>query len=146
MSIPVAPTMTAADAEDEIRLFTEAGTAPLLTDGDIAVLMRKAKRYDINNRPPSDPAWIPAWDLAYAIAMGWQLKASRCVNYTDFSAGQQKISRSQRYKQCVEMMKYWKKFVGYSHNSQGPWRRRTIMPGTVPGVQSNGILEDDYLF
>lgn len=134
----VTPT-TEAEVRAEIALFTEASNAPVLTEADLDVLVRKAKREDYLARHPGHSEWVPTWNIAHAIALGWQIKSSRLAGITSFSLrGQNFPSREKFYDHCMEQMKIWK--------------HRAIESVQLSGQTDNsasallyGYLEDDYV-
>lgn len=129
--------MTEREALEEIRICTEAGTCPTLSGDELRLLLRKAKRADSRNRPPSDAAWEPTWNLPYAIAMGWRLKAGKVAGAYDMSSGPTRMSRSQFRAHCLSQAKEWSKRASEAVTLPGTWRRATILGET------NGILEED---
>jgi len=141
--------MTEAEARADIALFTEASNAPVLTEADLDVLVRKAKRMDYLHRQPSHSEWVPTWNIAHAIALGWQVKSGRLAGVTSFSLrGQSFTSREKFYDHCMEQMKIWKSRASESIQVKGSYRRFWPYPGqsgTLWGDQTNGYLEDDYV-
>ncbi len=100
--------MTEAEVWDNLTLFTEAASVPVLSDADIDTLVGQAKRADSSGRAPTDVAWVPTWNVAFAVALGWQIKLGRLVSAYDFASADQRLQRSQMFKHCQEMVTFWK--------------------------------------
>lgn len=140
------PAMTEEEARAEIILFTDANSAPVLASSEIDLLVSKARRQDYLKRFPSHDDWRPTWNLAYSIALGWQIKAGRLAGRTSFSVKGQTYNRDQFYKHCMEQVEAWKKRISETVIMEGSWRRKLIPGGSVfDGVQTNGYLEDDII-
>lgn len=97
------------DVRTRLIFFTQARATPVLEEDEIEMLMQRSKRWDQNRNAPSDPAWIPTWNVNKNIAMGWELKAMKVITAVDIESGKQKIARSQMYKHFLEMSNLWKR-------------------------------------
>jgi hypothetical protein len=93
--------MDAQEAEQQIRRLTSADQDPALSDDEITALVESAKRTDAAGLLPTDPAWVPTWDLDPAVAHGWRTKAAASAAMFDVNLQGLQFSRSQLYKQCV---------------------------------------------
>ena len=102
---------TAADVEisAEIAALCNATDFPALSVDQLAYLLKQAKRADQNGVSINYPTWIPTYNLNYAVYKGWQLKAGNAANKTDIADADQKISRNQVFKSCMEMANEWRK-------------------------------------
>lgn len=87
---------------------------PLLTDAAMDFLLRRARRADADGRPPSDPAWIPTYDLNSAASEGWELKAGMAAGDYDFAASGQRFDRSKVHEQCLKMAELYARGTGGS--------------------------------
>ena len=115
MPFPSPPNQTQeqadADAEilSEISVLCNAATYPALTTDQLAYLLTQSRRADGLGTSVSDPAWIPTYNLNYAVYKGWQIKASNAASAADYADTDQKVSRSQVYRQCSDMAMQWRK-------------------------------------
>lgn len=101
--------MTEAEAREEIEILTAWESEPALSVDQVDTLVRKARRADVAGRAPTDEDWEPTWNLAYAIALGWQLKAGIAAGYFDRATFTRQMKESGIHKQCLAMAKEWKK-------------------------------------
>ncbi len=115
---------TAADLEisNEIAALCNATVYPALTADQLAYLLKQAKRADQNGVSINDPTWIPTYNVNYSVYKGWQLKAGNSANKTDIADADQKISRSQVFKQCMSMANEWRKKLTGSVRVLAPQR------------------------
>lgn len=91
--------------------------------------------------------WVPTFNLAYAIALGWRLKAAKVATAYDFASNDQKLTRSQMFKHCMEQHEHWKKAANESLELQGAARARRS--GSVPSANDDRLwceCDDDALF
>lgn len=93
--------MDALEARAQIERLTSATDEPVLSAGELDALVTLAKRADVDGRVPTDPNWIPTWDLEPAIAHGWRIKAAAAAVMFDVNLQGLSFSRSQLYAQCV---------------------------------------------
>jgi hypothetical protein len=107
--------VTESEAYTDIRTLTNAEQYPRLSADQLDVLLRRAKRADAYERVPSDSSWIPTWDIAYAVALGWEQKAANAAagdaNHLpayDIRAGDEQHARSQIVAHCQEQAKKWR--------------------------------------
>ncbi len=126
--------MTEAEARAEIEAMTEAAMAPTLSPADIDLLVRKAKRADSNHRVPSDPAWVPTWNVAYAIALGWRMRRQRITGRINYTVSGMTVNRAQFYDRCRELEKEWRTRGAEEVVLQGAYRQPVI------STQTNGVL------
>ena len=59
-----------------LKRITNADAAPALTDDDIDLALDQARVVDAAGNPPTDPDWTPTWNVAYAAAVLFELKAT----------------------------------------------------------------------
>ena len=71
--------MTREEAAAWLDRTVSASTPPTLTPDDLAWVLAQAQIVDSEGRAPTDPGWVPTWDLAYAAADAYELKAERLV-------------------------------------------------------------------
>jgi len=99
--------VTEAEVRARIISFTAAASEPVLTSADVDILVSIAKRRDDADIEPSDANWTPTWDVYYAVAQGWLMKAGRTANRYLFMSGGKMFSRNQYWEHCIEMCRYY---------------------------------------
>lgn len=104
--------MDLATATTRLKGQVASTVVPVLSDAQITDLLLQAQRPDVNGRPPSDPAWTPTWDLAYASAEGWALKAAAAAAMYDVSADGANFRKSSVADACLKQEAYWRARVG----------------------------------
>lgn len=125
---------TGTDAEIEAREQLErllAPTiAPILTEADLDALMIHARSIDLNGLLWTDPDWTPTWSMSglwAAASMGWEWRAARCFGDIDFAEDGQRFNVSQRYRQCMEMARLYRRGTGVSGGGSGYARVPSIV-------------------
>ncbi len=124
--------MTEAEARARILMFVNANEEPALASEEIDVLVSMAKRIDKNGVWPSDTSWTGTWDISYAVAQGWLVKAGRLADRYLFMEGGKMLSRQQYYDHCMKM---YAKFL-----SKSPLKAIRLAPAEdaiYSGVDSN---------
>ena len=116
---------TAAEQQARARLvrMLSPELAPVLTEADIDDLMLQARSPDENDLVWSDEDWTPTWStgsLWSVAAMGWEIRASRCFGDIDFAEDGQRFNMSQRFAQCMEMVKVYRRGSGGSGSVRVP--------------------------
>lgn len=97
--------MTEAEARARIELFLNPTEEPQIYAAELDVLLDIARRVDRSGVRPSDTAWEETYDVNYAIAQGWLVKAGRLApRYLFMDAGKM-YSRNQFYEHCIELHK-----------------------------------------
>lgn len=71
--------MQHCDAITWLERTVSASTLPVLDTSDLIWVLSQAQVVDEAGRAPTDPGWTPTWDLAYAAADAYELKAERLV-------------------------------------------------------------------
>lgn len=104
--------MTEAEARARIISFADANTEPVLASADLDILVEKAKVSDQFGIWPTDPNWTESYDVNYAVAQAWLLKASRLPNRYLFMSGGKMLSRNQYYEHCMELYRTYLKKSG----------------------------------
>lgn len=96
--------MTEAEARARIVLFADANSDPCIASEELDIFVSMARRMDENGVEPSDTEnWTPTWDINYAVAQCWLLKAGRLAGFYMFMAGGKMFSRQQFYDHCMKM-------------------------------------------
>lgn len=128
---------TETQIRDLIIRFTQAEREPALDSEEIDELVLRSKRPDSSNRPPTDESWEPTWNINAAVALGWELKASRLATDFDIRSADQDMKRSQAYEMCLRQSDRWKRRVMESPQIEGSLRRNL-----TDGVFSNANDEE----
>lgn len=69
---------TRAEALELLRVLADAATSPVITDLEMDAALTASRLPDDAGLPPSDPAFVEEnWDLNYAAAECYELKAAR---------------------------------------------------------------------
>jgi len=107
--LPAVPTEAGATAEARAQIVEmgEAEEYPALTARQVEFCLQAARRRDINGYEPTESTWTPTYDIAAGVALAWRLKAGKAAAKFDFSTDNQKLSRSQVHKHCLEMAAMW---------------------------------------
>lgn len=84
-------------------MFANTTEEPALDSEELDILLSMARRVDLNTVLPGDESWTPTWDLNYAIAQAWLVKAGRLSSRYLFMTGGKMLSRQQYYDHCMKM-------------------------------------------
>lgn len=146
------PRMSEADATAWVTVECQAGSEPCLDTTDVAHLLAGAKRADLDDRKPSDPKWVPTYDLAWAAWKGWTLKAGKAALMVDVSTpGGLSVSKSQVRAACLEMANQYARGVLQSVAvvTEGSREATGILgigsPGTTYGNSGETLPDPDSL-
>lgn len=140
--------VTEAEATAWVATECQATTEPCLDAVEVAHLVRGARRPDSTGLLPSDAAWTPTYDLAWAAWKGWTMKAGKAVLMVDVSAGQGglSVSKSQVRQACLDMAREYargvQQYVPVSTGASGPDAYTLGTPGTTPGTTPGEVLPD----
>jgi hypothetical protein len=70
--------LTRDEARTQLATLAQASTEPTLSNADLDVTLTASRLPDNESRPPSDPDFVEEnWDLNYAAAECYELKAAR---------------------------------------------------------------------
>lgn len=75
--------------------------------------------------------WNPTYDVNYAIAQGWLLKASRLVGHYNFMTGGKMLSREQFYEHCIKQYRLFSAKSGPKAFRLGMHEQLGLMMGSV---------------
>jgi len=116
--------MTESEALGLLSRLVQADTEPTLSPEELADCLFLARCVDESGLAPSDPDWTPTWDLNKAAAEGWRRKAAKVVTAYDVQADDAKLSRSQMFKQFMQMAKlYANKSISVVRMTSGYWAK-----------------------
>jgi hypothetical protein len=134
-----------ADATAHVAITCQATSEPCLDAAELAWLVRGARRPDEDGRFPSDAAWEPTYDLAWASWKGWSLKAGKATLMVDVNSGGQSVSKSQVHAACMAQANLYARGVLQSApittGATGGATFTLGTPGTTPG-QGGEVLPD----
>lgn len=100
--------ITEPEALERITRMTAAAYEPVLDADDLADLVELAKRPDRYGVLPDDAEWAPTWDLNYAAAEGWSIKAGRASSDFTYSDDAGNYNRREVYDMCVDREKHYR--------------------------------------
>lgn len=96
------------EARERIARLTAATYEPILEDADLDDLVALAKRPDADGNLPDADGWVATWDLNFAIAEGWAIKAGRASSDFTYSDDAGSYNRREVYDACVEREKHYR--------------------------------------
>lgn len=106
--------MTSSEVTAYITLHLQPNIDPVISSDELALIVDQAKRADSNGLAPSDPDWVETYDLAAAVATGWEIKAAKAAGGYAFTDNGQTLHREQIYTQCLAQAKIWRHRCGAS--------------------------------
>jgi len=146
----MANAMTTAEAVAWVSLEAQVTSQPCLDAAEVEHLVRRARRADAERRSPSDAAWVPTFDLAWAVWQAWKAKAGKAVTMVDVMADGAQVAKSQVVKHCLAMAAEAARSVGGASVLVTDHRAMTStddladaaddavaglnIPGSIPGV------------
>lgn len=95
--------MTEAEARARIGIYLDPETEPKLGTAELDLLLEMSQRVDVNGVAPGLTSWTPTYNIAYAVAQGWLIKASRLANRYLFMDQGKMFSRQQYFDHCMKM-------------------------------------------
>jgi len=114
--------MTEAEALAIITLHTDPESEPVLSAGDLSLLVLLSRRIDAYGIPPSDDSWTETYDVYYGISQAWLLKAGRVANRYMFMSGGKMFSRQQYFDHCMKLH--------YKYAMKSPIKAFKLVPET----------------
>lgn len=118
--------MTEAEARARITLFLNPGTEPVLAAAEVDILVDIARKVDVNGVQPGDAAWTETYDVNYAVAQGWLVKAGRLADRYLFMDAGTMYSRQQYYDHCMKQHQKFLMKSGIQAQRLVPDQRLTI--------------------
>jgi hypothetical protein len=95
--------MTEAEALAYVSLYSDPESEPVLSAGDLSLLVSLARRPDLYGIRPGEDNWAETFDVHYAISQAWLVKASRVAPRYMFMSGGKMFSRQQYFDHCMKM-------------------------------------------
>ncbi len=101
--------MDSAELEHWIRAFAAADNEPALTDADIQLCIRGARRQDVDGNLVTSESWSETYDKEWAISRAWELKAGKAAGLYTFMQGGNQLMRSDMIRHCREQSDRWRR-------------------------------------
>lgn len=95
--------MTEAQARARILFYLPVDEEPVLSPGEVALLVDMARVVDVLGITPTSASYTETWDTHYAISQGWLAKAARLADRYLFMSGGKMFSRQQFYDHCMAL-------------------------------------------
>lgn len=134
MAWEAATTEADVEAVAEISALCQASSFPTLSQDQLNFLLKQAKRADGLGRSILHPQWEPTYNLNYAVAKGWELKAGNAAAQYDIADTDQKLSRSQVFAQCMAMARTYKAKLSGTVVMRAPQRSVGTLIPLAPNV------------
>lgn len=100
-------------AFEKLQMMTAAAVEPMLTGGELDMLLSMFATPDAAGIAPSGPEWVPTYRLKAAAAEGWRWKAAKASELISSDLDGDRMSAHQVFNHCMEMVKL------YSRGSAG---------------------------
>lgn len=121
-----------------LRIDVAADSRPVLSQAVLDTILDDARVIDPNGRRPTDPAYVPTWNLAYAARRGWEAKAALVAGDFTFSADGASYSKGDVLANIERMISLWRaKDTGVI--TTGEDREANLVPSLRLGV-NNGTV------
>lgn len=101
--------MNDASALYRLKQMVAADDRPTLSQGEVRDLLEMAKLADSEDRAPTDPEWVPSYNLNLAAAEGWRQKAGKVAAKFRVQGGGQTLARDQVHRHCLRMAEQYEK-------------------------------------
>lgn len=99
--------MTTEQAAERLAVMVAATTAPTLDDDIVLGLLATAAREDARGNGPTVVGWEPTYDLNWAAAEGWRLKAGLAAAQYSVTADGATFQRNQVFEHCERMAAHY---------------------------------------
>lgn len=138
--------MDLATATALVKAYAAVDNEPVLTDGEVQIIMTQAKRPDSANISVGVSGYVDNYDANYAIQQAWEMKAGKAAAKYTFLAGGNQFIRSDMIRHCTEMADRWRRgqftsapltsssYDNYRTNYLGYYRRVIEVSGTASSV------------
>jgi hypothetical protein len=101
--------MDSAELEHWIRAFAAADNEPVLNDADIQLIIRGARRQDVEGELVDSASWAETYDKEWAISRAWELKAGKAAGLYTYMQGGNQLMRSDMIRHCQQQSDRWRK-------------------------------------
>ena len=119
--------MDVGSARAQLTFMLAASTDPQISPAGLDLLLTQAQRQDKYGRYPTDPNWLPTWDLHSAACEGWRWKAAQLASQVNVSSDGTSVSRGSAFQHAEKMIAE---------------HRRRIRPGSIRVQGETGDLYD----
>lgn len=126
-----ASSVVSTDYEQQIIDLAETNEYPTLTESQVQYCLTQAARRDSEGYEPTSADWTPTYDIAAGVALAWKLKAGKAAAKYDFSTDNQKLSRSQIHKHCLEMAAMWQEQMQSQSGGMTTYEDVSVNPDDV---------------
>ena len=96
--------MDAGSARAQLTFMLAANTDPVVSPAGLDLLLAQAARQDKYGRYPTDPTWIPTYDLHAAACEGWRWKAAQLASAVNVSSDGTSVSRGSAFMHAEKMI------------------------------------------
>jgi hypothetical protein len=93
--------MLRATALARLRLNCQPTTDPVLSDGELDIILDMYAIEDALGLAPTDAGWVGTWDIGGASRKAWLTKAAKVVPDVDYDVDGAKYTQSQMYANCL---------------------------------------------
>ena len=92
--------------EEKLKAMLDWESAPQISQSEIDGLLSAAATADSAGRSPEDENWNPSYDLNFAAAMGWAIKAARTATTTQTDPESVNVA-SRIFKNCLRLARHY---------------------------------------
>lgn len=112
MTVVLTPATSTAAVEAYITLHLQPSEDPILTNAELTAIVALASIADSEDRSPDDVDWEATYDVASAIAQGWEIKAAKVVGAYRFKDTGLELHRDQVHDHCLKQAALWRSRAG----------------------------------
>lgn len=91
-----------------LRRYIAEPTSETYTDEELTLLIKETSLTDVDGREPSDPSWIPTYDIYKVASDIWLEKASAVADEFDFASDGGRFDRSQKVENYTKQSSYYR--------------------------------------
>lgn len=99
--------MNKAEAAILVKAYASTDNEPVLSEGEIDIILSQAKRIDVAGKFKNDIDYVENYDANYGIRMAWEMKAGKAAGLYTFLAGGNQMIRSDMIRHCQQMADRW---------------------------------------
>lgn len=100
--------MTREEARTKLTVMVAAGSPPVLSTDDLDYLLDESLVVDEDGLAPADTGYVETFDLAWAAAEAYELKAARVAGAVDFTSEGATFKPSVTAAQLMSMATRWR--------------------------------------
>lgn len=106
--------MTLDEALQELSLLADATTAPRLSDAELVVIANRSARADADGLGVKEEGWTPTYDLTWAAARAWDVKAGKAAGKVDVTDSGVTVKRSDIHAHCKAQAQHYRSLLSGS--------------------------------